>query len=71
MTKNLGWVKYLVTSEVPQGSVLGPLRWNVMYDQVLRIKLPRQATFIGYPDDMAIIVVDKHLENGVQACEMG
>ncbi|XP_037906326.1 uncharacterized protein LOC119648629 [Hermetia illucens] len=40
-----------------------------MYDHVLRIKLPRQATLIGYADDIAIVVADKHLEDVIWACE--
>lgn len=36
---------------------------------VLRIKLPREATGIAYADDIAIAVIDKHLEDVVWACE--
>lgn len=51
-----------VTCGVPQGSVLGPLLWNILYDEVLRIKLPEGATIIGFADDTAIIVEAKTKE---------
>lgn len=54
--------EYLVTGGVPQGSVLGPILWNVMYDAVLRLPLPRGASSVGLADDLAILVVAKHLE---------
>lgn len=43
---------------VPQGSVLGPLFWDMAYDSVLRIKLPEQATITCYADDTLILVGD-------------
>lgn len=51
-------VGYLVASEVAQGSVLDLLFWNVMYDHLLHMKLPRQVTLTGYADDTAIVAVD-------------
>lgn len=42
---------------VPQGSVLGPLLWNVLYDGALRIDLPEGATLTAYADDLAIQVI--------------
>lgn len=41
---------------VPQGSVLGPLLWNVGYDEVLRTVLSPGATAIEYADDTILIV---------------
>lgn len=36
-----------------------------MYDHVLYTKLPKQATFTGYANEIGIVTVDKHLEDAV------
>ncbi|KAI5723445.1 hypothetical protein M8J76_006122 [Diaphorina citri] len=51
------------TRGVPQGSVLGPTLWNVLYDIVLRESLPDGVTIIGYADDTAIITEAKTVED--------
>lgn len=45
-----------VSTGVPQGSVLGPILWNILYDGVLRLELTRDATCIGFADDLALLV---------------
>lgn len=41
---------------VPQGSKLGPLLWNIMYDGIFNIDMPEGATTIGFADDIAIVI---------------
>lgn len=40
---------------VPQGSILGPLLWNIYYDPLLRMEIPTSSKIIAYADDIVII----------------
>ena len=52
-------VKYEMQCGVPQGSVIGPLLWNLMYDEVLRIPLPNNVRRIAYADGLALVGIAK------------
>lgn len=50
---------------VPQGSVLGPLLWNITFDSVLRMPTPADCEIICYADDTLIIVGGKDIEEAI------
>ncbi|CAB0038693.1 unnamed protein product [Trichogramma brassicae] len=52
---------YEVTASVPQGSVFGPILWNVMYDAILRLNFDGDVRIVGFADDIAVVAVAKHL----------
>lgn len=52
-----GHKKYTITSEVPQGSVLGPLLLNVMYNGVLVFPKPKKAIIASFVNDLVVVVV--------------
>lgn len=58
-TKSGGTMTRIVTGGVPQSSVLGPILWNVFYDDVLRMEVPEGIEFIRFADDLALVTVSR------------
>ncbi len=52
----VGQERMKVSAGVPQGSVLGAILWNIMYDGVLRLKLPEGVEIVGFADDIVLLV---------------
>lgn len=48
-----------LSSGVPQGSVLGPTLWNVLYNGLLRNRLPIGVSFLAFADDVALVAEAK------------
>lgn len=52
-----------VTCGVPQGSILGPTLWNILYNGVLELELPEGCEATGYADDLGIKVEARTAED--------
>lgn len=52
-----GPCELVITAGVPQGSMVGPLLWNGMYDGVLRLDLPGGTKIVGFADDIVLMVL--------------
>lgn len=48
-----------ITGEVPQGSVMSSLLWNITYNSVWNENLPEGCALLGFADDTSVIVAAK------------
>lgn len=46
-----------INSGVPQGSVMGPTLWNILYDGLLEAEQPEGVQLIGFADDIAMTII--------------
>jgi len=44
-----------ITGGVSQESVVGPLLWNITYDEVLKLRLPSGTELLGFADDTLVV----------------
>lgn len=58
----IGKGKIKTEKGVPQGSVLGPTLWNILYDDVLSLQLGENSKLVAYADDIALIVHANDIE---------
>jgi len=54
-----GTAEVTVSGGVPQGSVVGPLLWNITFDTVLGTDLPNGAKLLGFADDTLVVTCAK------------
>lgn len=61
----------MATCGVPQGSVLGPLLWDVACDYVLRTELPTECRAVCYADDTCIVASGGTVGEAIAMAEFG
>lgn len=59
-----------MTAGVPQGSVLGPLLWNIGYDRVLRGGVEYGCQLICYADDILILASADMVDTAVRRANL-
>lgn len=57
-----GKVDVDITGGVPQGSVVGPLLWNITYNDVLTGSMPSGTKIFGFADDTMVLIAAKTID---------
>lgn len=55
---------------MPQGSVLGPLLWNITYDKILNVEIPDDCYIICYTDDTLLVAITDNVSEAVACVEL-
>lgn len=57
---NFAWegtrVRKFLTKACPQGSILDPLLWNIMFETLLRVDISVKNKIIAYADDAVLLI---------------
>lgn len=55
------WIKIKIKKGVLQGSVISPIIWNIIYDDLLKLNFGDIVNVIAYADDIAVFAADNNL----------
>lgn len=63
-------IRHRVSKGVPQGSVLGPLLWNISFDQILSSNIPEGGKIIGYADDTLLMATQRKVNATISTMQI-
>lgn len=71
VTKERNKEKRAISGGVLQGSVLGPVLWNIAYDRILSRSIYRDCNLICYADDTLLLAKAENKEWAIGCAEIG